>query len=409
MNYKRIYKCHISGSENLEMILSLGLIPPVNQMTKIDQKPKEQIFFPTEIYYSPVSKLVQLGITVDQKILFPKEYPYTSSTTKILRENFSELSEEVFSNFKISEEDLVIDIGSNDGNLLSNFKNYTRVLGITPEDIGKIAIERGIPTILQYFSKDLSKNIIKKYGKAKIVTATNVFAHIDNIDEVLHSIYNLLENDGIFISESHYLQTLVEQNQYDTIYHEHLRYYSLSSLEYLFNKHGMEIIRAKKINTHGGSIRVYATKKNTYKIDNAFKELINIEKKELYSEGLFNFKNRVIESKLKLYSLLNEINSQGFNIYGISAPSRATTLVNYLGIKKDIIDCILEIDDSQKINHFLPGTDIPIYNEKKLFIDQPKFAFILSWHIAEEIMNNLRKNGFKGKFIIPLPEPKILD
>ena len=409
MNYKRIYKCHISGSENLEMILSLGLIPPVNQMTKIDQKPKEQIFFPTEIYYSPVSKLVQLGITVDQKILFPKEYPYTSSTTKILRENFSELSEEVFSNFKISEEDLVIDIGSNDGNLLSNFKNYTRVLGITPEDIGKIAIERGIPTILQYFSKDLSKNIIKKYGKAKIVTATNVFAHIDNIDEVLHSIYNLLENDGIFISESHYLQTLVEQNQYDTIYHEHLRYYSLSSLEYLFNKHGMEIIRAKKINTHGGSIRVYATKKNTYKIDNAFKELINIEKKELYSEGLFNFKNRVIESKLKLYSLLNEINSQGFNIYGISAPSRATTLVNYLGIKKDIIDCILEIDGSQKINHFLPGTDIPIYNEKKLFIDQPKFAFILSWHIAEEIMNNLRKNGFKGKFIIPLPEPKILD
>ena len=409
MNYKRIYKCHISGSENLEMILSLGLIPPVNQMTKIDQKPKEQIFFPTEIYYSPVSKLVQLGITVDQKILFPKEYPYTSSTTKILRENFSELSEEVFSNFKISEEDLVIDIGSNDGNLLSNFKNYTRVLGITPEDIGKIAIGRGIPTILQYFSKDLSKNIIKKYGKAKIVTATNVFAHIDNIDEVLHSIYNLLENDGIFISESHYLQTLVEQNQYDTIYHEHLRYYSLSSLEYLFNKHGMEIIRAKKINTHGGSIRVYATKKGKYKIDNAFKELINIEKKELYSEGLFNFKNRVIESKLKLYSLLNEINSQGFNIYGISAPSRATTLVNYLGIRKDIIDCILEIDGSQKINHFLPGTDIPIYNEKKLFIDQPKFAFILSWHIAEEIMNNLRKNGFKGKFIIPLPEPKIID
>ena len=409
MNYKRIYKCHISGSENLEMILSLGLIPPVNQMTKIDQKPKEQIFYPTEIYYSPVSKLVQLGITVDQKILFPKEYPYTSSTTKILRENFSELSEEVFSNFKISEEDLVIDIGSNDGNLLSNFKNYTRVLGITPEDIGKIAIERGIPTILQYFSKDLSIKIIKKYGKAKIVTATNVFAHIDNIDEVLHSIYNLLENDGIFISESHYLQTLVEQNQYDTIYHEHLRYYSLSSLEYLFNKHDMEIIRAKKINTHGGSIRVYATKKGKYKIDNAFKELINIEKKELYSEGLFNFKNRVIESKLKLYSLLNEINSQGFNIYGISAPSRATTLVNYLGIRKDIIDCILEIDGSQKINHFLPGTDIPIYNEKKLFIDQPKFAFILSWHIAEEIMNNLRKNGFKGKFIIPLPEPKILD
>ena len=126
MNYKRIYKCHISGSENLEMILSLGLIPPVNQMTKIDQKPKEQIFFPTEIYYSPVSKLVQLGITVDKKILFPKEYPYTSSTTKILRENFSELSEEIFSNFKISKEDLVVDIGSNDGTFLNFFASHKK-------------------------------------------------------------------------------------------------------------------------------------------------------------------------------------------------------------------------------------------------------------------------------------------
>ena len=409
MSYKNYYECQISGSTNLELILSLGLIPLVNQMSKINSRPKEQIFFPTEIYYSPVSKLVQLGINVDKSLLFPKQYPYTSSTTKILRDNFKELSEEVFNKFKIDKEDLIIDIGSNDGNLLSNFLNKTRVLGVTPEDIGQLAIEKGIPTILDYFTPTLSKNIKNKYGLAKIITAANVFAHMDNIGEILNSVVDLLKDDGIFISESHYLLSLIEENQYDTIYHEHLRYYSLSSLEFLFKKHDMEIIGAKRINTHGGSIRVYAGKKNRHKIDNSFLELIDYENKELFSKNLFNFKNKVVNSKLKLYSLLKEIINNGFKIYGISAPSRSTTLINYVGINADIMDCILEVDGSQKINHYLPGTDIPILNEKKLYLDQPGYALLLAWHISDELINTLRKKGYKGKFIIPLPEPKIVD
>ena len=409
MNYKKIDRCHISNSKNLELILSLGSLPPVNQMFKIGQKSSEPLFFPTEIYYSPVSKLVQLGITVDKKLLFPKEYPYTSSTTKILRKNFEELSEEVFKKFKILKDDMIVDIGSNDGNLLSNFKKSMKVLGVTPEDIGKLAIQKGIPTILEYFTKELSDKIVKQNGKAKIVTATNVFAHIDNVNEVLSSIKNLLDDDGIFISESHYLYTLIEQNQFDTIYHEHLRYYSLKSLEYLFNKHDMEIISAKKIQTHGGSIRVYASKKNKYKKEDDYKELLKLEEKNLYCDWLYNFKSKVIASKLKLYSLLSDISQKGLKIYGISAPSRATTLLNYLDINNDIIKCILEIEGSQKINNYLPGTSIPIYEESKLYVDQPSFALILSWHISSEIISNLRKRGFKGKFIIPLPEPNIIN
>ena len=274
MSYKNYNECQISGSANLELILSLGLIPLVNQMSKIDSWPQEQIFYPTEIYFSPVSKLVQLGINVDKLLLFPKKYPYTSSTTKILRDNFQELSEEIFNKFRIEKEDLIIDIGSNDGNLLSNFLNKAHILGVTPEDVGKFAIEKGIPTILDYFTSKLSKEIIKKYGLAKIITATNVFAHIDNIDELLNSIFNLLKDDGIFITESHYLLSLIEENQYDTIYHEHLRYYSLSSLNYLFNKYNMEIVFAKRIQTHGGSIRVYAAKKNNHTIDKSYLDLI---------------------------------------------------------------------------------------------------------------------------------------
>ena len=307
MIYKNINKCQISGSDNLELILSLGFIPLVNQMSKIDSNLQEQIFLPAEIYYSPVSKLVQLGLSVDKSLVFPKEYPYTSSTTKILRENFQELSEEVFGKFKIEKDDLIIDIGSNDGNLLSNFYKKMRVLGVTPENIGKFAIEKGIPTILNYFTPEVASSILKEHGQAKIITAANVFAHIENVVELMSSINTLLKDDGIFITESHYLLSLVEENQYDTIYHEHIRYYSLSSLQYLFNKYNMEIIFAKRINTHGGSIRVYAAKKDRHKIDNNFLVLKDYENKELYCKELYNFKNKVINSKLNLYSLLSKI------------------------------------------------------------------------------------------------------
>ncbi len=156
-------------------------------------------------------------------------------------------------------------------------------------------------------------------------------------------------------------------------------------------------------------IKLIKGKKNRHKIDNSFLELIDYENKELFSKDLFNFKNKVVNSKLKLYSLLKEIINNGFKIYGISAPSRSTTLINYVGINADIMDCILEVDGSQKINHYLPGTDIPILNEKKLYLDQPEYALILSWHISDELINSLRKKGYKGKFIIPLPEPNIVD
>jgi hypothetical protein len=171
----------------------------------------------------------------------------------------------------------------------------------------------------------------------------------------------------------------------------------------------MEIVFAKRIQTHGGSIRVYAAKKNNHTIDKSYLDLIEYENKELFCKGLYSFKDKVIRSKLELYSLLNNIKNNDSKIYAISAPSRATTLINYIGINVDIIDCILEIEGSQKIGHYLPGTNIPILNEKKLYIDQPDYALILSWHITDELINILRKKGYKGKFIIPLPQPKILN
>ena len=400
--------CQICDSTDLEEALFIGYLPPVNQMRPIGERPHEQPAYPALWLRCPHCQLVQLGLIVDPKILFPPEYPYTSSTTKILRENFAELYNECTTIVKLGKDDLVVDIGSNDGNLLSNFQANHKVLGVTPEDIGKIAIERGIPTILDYFTRQVAADIHSKHGQAKVVTATNVFAHIENVNEIVESVLDILAPDGMFISESHYLISLLETLQYDTIYHEHLRYYSLHSLKYLLNSHGLEIIHAKRIPTHGGSIRVYAARKGQFPIRPSVQETLKEEEKHLGQENLVNFKQRVVRSKLQLQSLLLDIKEKGQRIYGIGAPSRASTLINYVGLDDGIIDCVLEIGGSHKTGKYMPGTLIPIFDEAKLFEDQPEYAILFSWHIADELMPKLRQKGFRGGFIIPLPTPRIV-
>ena len=405
---KTIDRCQISKKKDLKCILSLGYLPPVNDYQPIESKKKETVFFPAELMISKSSKLVQLSTIVNKEIIFPKEYPYTSSTTKILRENFKNLYIESSKLLDLNKNDLIVDIGSNDGNLLSNFVNNHRVLGITPELIGKLAIKKGINTLLKYFDNSTTNYVLKKYGQAKLITATNVFAHIDKIDSVMKNVNKLLKKNGVFITESHYLVKLIQTVQYDTIYHEHMRYYSLTSLNYLFKKYNLKIFYAKEIPTHGGSIRVYVTKNNKKKTHLSVNKILNYEKKFLNNETFKTFKKKVILSKIKLYSLLDNIKSKNKVIYGVGAPSRAATLINYVGINEDIIDCILEIKGSYKIGKYMPGTNIPILNENFIKKKKPDYLLLLSWHITDVLVKNFRKKGFKGKFIIPLPNPRII-
>ncbi len=402
-----VTRCQISNSNKLSSIIFLGYLPPVNTLRKIGSTPEEEISFPAELLYCNKSKLAQLGCIVDKEILFPYSYPYTSSTTKILRENFTDLYKDTKKIVNLNKSDLVIDIGSNDGNLLSNFKTNHKVLGVTPEKIGKIAIRKGIPTIIDYFNEKISSKIVKKYGKAKIITATNVFAHIDNINRIIKSLLKTLKPDGIFISESHYLLPLIQTVQYDTIYHEHLRYYSLESLNFLFKKHNLEIIDTKEIPTHGGSIRVYAARKGIYKISKNVKKQFKKEKKYLNKKSFTKFRKNVVTSKVNLFNIIKKIKDKNKIIFGVGAPSRASTLINYLGLDQDIIDCVLEINGSYKIGNYIPGTKIPILNENILSKKKPHYLILFSWHIKNELKRNLKKKGFKGKFIIPLPTPKI--
>lgn len=401
--------CHVCNSNDLRSILFLGYLPPVNTMHQIGARPAEQPGYPAEWLQCSKCKLVQLGLVVDPKILFPPEYPYTSSTTKILRENFAEMYKECQTIIKIGQEDLIVDIGSNDGNLLSNFKDNHKVLGVTPEEIGKIAIERGIPTIISYFGRDVVLKILEQHGPAKVITATNVFAHIDSINEIVEFILELLDPNGVFITECHYLGSLIETLQYDTIYHEHLMYYSLHSLKHLLKQHGLEVIHVKQIPTHGGSIRAYVSRKGKFSIKPSVNKLLKQEKVLGLKDGdLLDFKNRVVNSKLELHSMLLGIKKQNKKIFGIGAPSRASTLINYVGIDDGIVDCVLEINGSHKIGKYIPGTIIPVLDETKLYEDQPEYALLLSWHIADELAPKIFRLGYKGDLIVPLPTPRII-
>ena len=383
-------------------------MPPVNNYHAINNAQNEEIFFLTDLVYSRSSKLVQLKTIVDKEIIFPKSYPYTSSTTKILRENFKELYKECKKIIDLKKNDLIVDIGSNDGNLLSNFKKNHRVLGVTPENIGKIAIKKGINTLLRYFDNKTANIILRKFGKAKLITATNVFAHIDDVNAVMKNIIKILDKGGVFVSESHYLVSLIQTNQYDTIYHEHMRYYSLMSLDHLFKKYNLKIFHAKKIPTHGGSIRVYVSKNKNLKVSKNCKKIFKLEKKYLNKKTFQSFSDKVVSSKISLYSLLKKIKSNNKRIFGVGAPSRAATLINYVGLNEDIVDCILEITGSHKIGKYMPGTNIPIVNEKECFKKKPEYLLLLSWHISKSLIKVFRKKGFKGRFIIPLPTPRIV-
>lgn len=403
---KIINKCQFSNKKDLIRVLSLGFLPGVNQMQKVGSYKNFEYFFPTNLVYSPSSKLFQIDNIVDKKILFPKSYPYTSSTTKILRENFEDLYHETHNLIKLEKKDLVVDIGSNDGNLLKRFKDC-KILGVTPEKIGYKAIKEGVPTIINYFDRQVVNKIIKKIGKAKVITATNVFAHIDKIDELIKNILKLMKPDGVFVSESHYFLSLVETLQYDTIYHEHLRYYTVTSLKNIFNKYGLKIIKVKNIKTHGGSIRVYVTKNKAFEVHKSVKIALKKEKKYLSKKNLNLFKSKVLKSKIDLLEIIKKIKFKNHNIFAVGAPSRATTLVNYVGINEEMVDYICEIKGSHKIGHYLPGTKIPIMPEEFIFKKKPQYLLLLSWHISKELIKNLKSKGYKGKFIIPLPKIKI--
>ncbi len=405
-----IESCQVCGHAPLDYVLSLGYMPPVNQMVPVGQVPRQLPWFPTTLLHCRNCELVQLGLAVDPVIIFPPEYPYTSGTTKLLRDNFADLQRESAAMLGLGDQDLVVDIGSNDGTLLSNFqKGGQRALGIEPTDVGDIANQRGIPTIKRYFGIEVAREVKREYGPASMVTAANCFAHIEDVHAIVDGVVEMLKDDGVFVTESHYLIPLLETLQYDTIYHEHLRYYSLTSLKHLFEMHGLEVFHARPIPSHGGSIRVYAARHGAHTVQDGVRRMLAAEPRgEAMAKRLATFRHDVILSKLRLLAMLRDLKEKGARVAGISAPSRASTLVNYVGLDEGLIDYVCEIAGSLKIGKYMPGTQIPVVDEAKLYSDQPDCAVIFSWHIADELAPKLKAKGFRGQLITPLPVPRAL-
>ena len=407
MTSKIVIECQLGCKSKLQDLLFLGYVSSVNSMRSSSEKNISETFFPLDLLICPTCKIGQISCIVDKEVLFPQSYPYTSSTTKILRKNFKNLAEESLRIINVTKKDLILDIGSNDGNLLINFKDQMKVLGITPENVGKIAIKRGITTIIDYFNSKSALKIIKKYHKAKIITATNVFAHIDQMKDLIKNIKKCLTEDGVFISESHYFLKVIEGMQYDTIYHEHLRYYSLTSLKFFLEKFGLEIFHAKEIETHGGSIRVYASRKKNYSITKNVSNILKKEKIFFKKKSLTSFKKKVLLTKLGMLKIIENLKNKNKVIYGVGAPSRSSTLINYVGLDENMIDCILEVNSSHKIGKYVPGTKIPVLSEDTVKYKNLDYLLLFSWHIKDDLKKIFRNKGFKGKFIIPLPAPRI--
>lgn len=408
---RTISSCQICSSKTLKNIMFYGFIPPVNRMEEIGSIKSESLSFPLNLVKCSLCHHIQIDTIVSKKVLFPFSYPYLSGTTKILQKNFSDLYRECQSIIGLKEDDLILDIGSNDGTLLNCFKiNNIKTLGVEPSQAGKIANKNGIETIIDYFNANTVKKILEKSKKPKVVTATNVFAHIEDPNSLVSLIKKVMNKNTVFITESHYLLSLIKTLQYDTIYHEHLRYYHLNSLIKLFSLNGLEVFHAKKIPTHGGSIRVYASRKGCFKKTESLKKILEQERKSGVNKMKIyqTFKRKVVESKYKLLKLLIELKQKNKTIFAIGAPSRASTLINYTGIDRDLVEYILEVKGSNKINKYLPGTLIPVVDEKLINKKPPDYLLILSWHIKDELMRIFRTKGFKGHFIIPLPNPKII-
>ena len=407
-----ICKCQICGSTKLFQILNLGHHAPCDSLLWPDQLREMERTYPLNLVRCKDCGLVQIDYVVAAEELFFADYPYRSGITSTLVSNLRSTGPIITKRFKFENGGLAIDIGSNDGTLLSGFKDTgMTVLGVEPTNIAKIANENGIETIQQFFSEKVAQQIVAERGKAKIVTAANMFAHVSKLGGLIRGVETLLDAGGMFVSESHYLMDLMNTVQYDSIYHEHLKYYSMRSIVRLFSYYNFTVVDVDRIPNYGGSIRVYAMKGKGHCVDQAVKQLLAEEDRiGLHDAPVYDeFVERVKQSKAHLRKLISEANVGGKKIVGIGCPGRAATLLNYCGIDTDSMSYIAEQSSSLKLGLFMPGVHSPIVDEKLMLEEQPEYALLLSWHYWEPIVKKLREKGLKSKIIIPLPDVRILE
>lgn len=415
MELGRILKnCRMCESSDLYEFLDLGFSPPADGILNKEEIKHPETLFPLKVAQCQNCGLTQLTYVVNPEILYDEKYSYESSITETGKKHYFDMANSICSKFNLLGS-LAVDIGSNVGVLLEGFKrNGLNVLGIDPaQKVVKIANERGIETWKGLMSEEIARKIVQEKGKAKIVTGTNVFAHIDNKNDLMGSLKILLDDDGIFVIEVPYFIDLVENLAYDTIYLDHLEYISVKPLVNFFKKHGFEIFDVEKYDIHCKSIRVFIGKNGKREVSENVKKLLELEEeKGIYRrEYLDKFADEVKNHKKEFLELLRDLKNQGKKIVGISAPAKGNTILNYCKIDSDLIDYMTEKSILKK-DHYTPGMHVPIISEEKIYRENPfpDYGIIFAWNFAEEIIKNNQeflKRG--GKFIKPIPKPIIME
>ncbi|MEM7243360.1 MAG: class I SAM-dependent methyltransferase [Pseudomonadota bacterium] len=403
------FKCRGCGSQNVEIFLDLGDQPHCNRLIHPDVADHKEPYFPLRTGFCHNCTMVQIDHTIPKESMF-SDYPYVSGTTKTLVAHFAETAERLVKTHDLRASDLVVDIGSNDGTWLKQYAPFgLKALGVEPaSNVAQLATDAGVVTWNRFFNEETAEAILAEHGPAKLITAAGVFFHLEELHSVVRGIKKLLHPNGIFCVQAIYLGGMLENLAFDQIYHEHLCYYTLKSLNALLMQHGLEGFDAKIVPIHGGSIELHAGHYGAHSIEDSLTKIAASEAERGYDkfETYTNFADRVWQLKTRLTEILEDFARDGKTVYAYGAPAKGATLLNSFGIDTRLVEKAAE-KSALKFGLAIPGVRIPIEDEATL--TPPDAYLMLAWNFLDEFLvkeSNYLEAG--GKFIVPIPKVAVV-